>query len=163
MIAVRLTHAYDVPVKLRSNAGTSNLNPRRAVALVACAATLLAPASALSYHSVGTRGQIAWVRRAANNFVSAELAGNGASACAILNAPLRATHNHHTCAQRWNAKLARLLREPGGRARLREQAHAIPSAVVVVHGDDASIELPSPLMGSSNHFVWSENCWMLAS
>jgi hypothetical protein len=32
---------------------------------------------------------------------------------------------------------------------------------VVVHGGVASIELPTPLMGGANRFVWSENCWML--
>jgi hypothetical protein len=30
-----------------------------------------------------------------------------------------------------------------------------------MHGDGATIELPTPLMGSSNRFVWSENGWML--
>jgi hypothetical protein len=32
-----------------------------------------------------------------------------------------------------------------------------------VHGDLASIELPAPLMGGPNRFVWTENCWMLKS
>ncbi len=60
------------------------------------------------------------------NFVTAELAGNGASACAILNAPLRATRHDRTCAQRWDAKLAALLREPGatGAAARRRSARS---------------------------------------
>ena len=133
----------------------------RPIAALACAASLVLPASALAAHSVGTREQIAWVRRAATNFVTAELGGNGAGACAILNAPLRTTRHHRTCAQRWNTKLARLLREPGGRARLGAQARAIPSAVVIVHGYVASIDLPAPLMSGPNRFLWTENCWML--
>ncbi len=109
----------------------------------------------------GTREQVAWVRRAATNFVDAELRGDGAGACSILNAPLRATRDHRTCAQRWDARLTQTAREPGGRARLRAEARAIPSAVVLVHGDKASIRLPFPLMSAANRFVWSENCWML--
>jgi SpoIID/LytB domain protein len=119
------------------------------------------PASASGAYSVGSHEQIAWVRRAASNFLTAELAGNGAGACAILTAALRATQHHRTCAQRWNAKLAKLLREPRGRARLRAQARAIPSAVVAVHGDVASIDLPARLMNGANRFLWTENCWML--
>jgi hypothetical protein len=134
---------------------------RRAIAVLACACLLVLPASAFGAHSVGTREQIAWVRRAATNFVAAELGGNGAGACAILNAPLRTTEHHRTCAQRWNSKLATVLREPGGRAGLRAQEHAISSAVVTVHGDVASIDLPAPLASGPNRFLWTENCWML--
>lgn len=134
---------------------------RRTLTVLACATALVPPASAFGAHSVGSREQIAWVRRAASNFVTAELSGNGAGACGILNAPLRATRHNRTCAQRWNAKLAKLLREPGGRARLRSQQRAIPSAVVVVHGYVASLDLPVPLMSGPNRFLWTENCWML--
>ena len=134
---------------------------RRGAALFVCAAALVPSASAFAAHSVGTGGQIAWVRRAAGNFVAAELDGSGASACAILNAPLRVTEDRRTCAERWSSKLASLLREPGGRARLRAQQRAIPSAVVIVHGNVASLELPTPLMSGPNRFLWSENCWML--
>jgi len=158
-------------VKPRSTADTMRMGPRhivgprRTIATLVCALVLVAsaPASALGAHSVGSGEQIAWVRRAASNFVTAELAGNGASACAVLNAPLRATEHGRTCAQRWATKLSRLLREPGGRARLRAQQRAIPTAVVRVHGDAASLELAAPLMSGPNRFVWSENCWMLES
>ena len=139
------------------------MSVRRSVAGLIRAAALVPPASAFGAHSTGTPEQIAWVRRAASNFVSAELSGNGAGACAILNAPLRTTQHHRTCAQRWNAKLATLLREPGGRARLRAQKHAIPSATVVIHGNIASLDLATPLMSGSSQFVWTENCWMLRS
>lgn len=141
---------------------------RSTVGALACAVSLLAPAvlmpaSASAAHSVGTPGQIAWVRSAASRFVTAELARDGASACGILNAPLRATEHGRTCTQRWNARLAKLLHQAGARTRLRSQEHAISSAVVVVRGNWATIALPAPLMGnSSNRFLWTENCWMLA-
>lgn len=125
----------------------------------ACAAALAIPAVAPASYSTGE--QVAWVRRAASNFVSAELAGNGAGACAILAAPLRATQHHRTCAQRWNAKLAQLLREPGSKANLRHEQHAIASAYVRLGGNLAWIHLPAPLMGGENRFRWTENCWML--
>jgi len=133
----------------------------RIIAALACAATLIPSASTLAASSAGTSEQIAWVRRAASNFVAAELAGNGAGACAILNAPLRTTQHHRTCAQRWNAKLSKLLREPHGRARLHTLRRAIPSATVIVHDYTASINLPTPLMQGPNRFLWTENCWML--
>jgi hypothetical protein len=136
---------------------------RGAVIALSCSAALAAAASTAQAdsYSTGTPEQIAWVRRAASNFVTAELAGNGAGACAILNAPLRASAHNLTCAQRWHARLASLLRERGERARLRAQRRAIPSAVVVVHGNRASIALPTPLLGTSSRFLWTENCWML--
>jgi hypothetical protein len=134
---------------------------RRTLAVLVCATALVPPASAFGAHSVGSREQIAWVRGAASNFVTAELSGNGAGACGILNAPLRSTRHNRTCAQRWNAKLAKLLREPGGRARLRAQARAIGSAVVIIHGNVASLDLATPLMSGPNRFLWTENCWML--
>lgn len=134
---------------------------RRVTATLACAAALILPGSALAAGSVGTPEQIAWVRRAASNFVAAELRGSGTGACAILNAPLRATQHHRTCAQRWNAKLSKLLREPLSRAHLHTLQQAIPSATVIVHDYTASIHLPTPLMHGPNRFLWTENCWML--
>jgi hypothetical protein len=134
---------------------------RRIITALACTATLIPPASALAAGSVGTPEQIAWVRRAASNFVVAELSGNGGGACAILNAPLRTTQHHRTCAQRWNAKLSKLLREPHSRAHLHTLQRAIPSATVIVHDYIASINLPTPLMHGPNRFLWTENCWML--
>jgi hypothetical protein len=137
------------------------MRPRLPIALLFCIAALAGPASALGAHSVGAREQIAWVRRAASNFVNAELSGNGAAACGILNAPLRATVHHRTCAQRQDARLAALLRDHAARARMRAQLHAIASAIVIVHGNTASLALSTPLMSGTNHFLWTENCWML--
>jgi hypothetical protein len=128
----------------------------------ALAAGPAAPAAASARAgSVGSREQVAWVRRAASNFVAAELRDDGAGACAILNAPLRRTLHGHTCTQRWDARLARLLAEPGARGRLRGEQRAIGSARVVVHEYVASIELPRPLIAGPNRFLWTENCWML--
>jgi hypothetical protein len=145
------------------------MSRRSTISLLVCAAALMSPAGvlvnpavALGAHSVGSSGQIAWVRRAAGNFISAELAGNGAGACGILNAPLRASEHDRTCAQRWSDRLARVLREPGARARLRTEQRAIHSAVVIVHRNLATIELPAPLLGDSNRLVWTEDCWMVA-
>jgi hypothetical protein len=140
------------------------MSPRRPITLLACALALLLPAAAAgvySEHSVGSPEQIAWVRSAAGRFVAAELSGNGAGACAVLNAPLRAVEHHRTCEQRLNARLGKLLHERGARSRLRAEQRAIASARVVVHGNLASIELPAPLLAGPNRFLWTENCWML--
>jgi hypothetical protein len=135
------------------------MGSRSFIAVLACAVTLVASASASAAYSSGTPGQVAWVRRSASNFVAAELARNGSGVCSIINAPLRG----RACAQRWNAKLAKLLREPGGRAGLQAERRTIPSAAVVVHGNIATIGLPAPLTGSgANRFLWTESCWMLA-
>ena len=93
--------------------------------------------------------------------MTAELAGNGEGACAILNAPLRASVHGRTCAQRWDGRLAALLRRPGARAALRRQEHAIASAAVIVHGNHATLALAQPLYAGPNHFLWTEMCWML--
>lgn len=140
------------------------MSPRQAIATLICALVLLPAAAAMgaySERSVGSPEQIAWVRRAAGNFVAAELSGNSAGACTVLNAPLRATEHHRTCAQRWNTRLGKLLHERGARSRLRAEQRAITTARVVVHGNLASIELPAPLLGGPNRFLWTENCWML--
>jgi hypothetical protein len=61
---------------------------------------LAVPAAALGASSPRTREQVGWVRRAASNFVSDELRGDGAGACSILSAPLQGAQRNHTCAQR---------------------------------------------------------------
>jgi hypothetical protein len=134
---------------------------RSLIAVLAGVAALLVPSAALGSYSVGTHGQIAWVRRAASNFVASELSGNGAGACSVLNAPLQGSQHNRTCTQRWDARLAALRREPGATSQLRAEARAIGSATVIVHGDYASIELPAPLMDAANRFLWTDNCWML--
>jgi hypothetical protein len=137
------------------------MSRRSTVAMLVCAVALLAASGAEAAQSVGTAGQIAWVRSAATRFVTAEQAGSGASACGILDVSLRATEHGRTCEQRWDARLATLLHQPGARARLRAQKRAIATAAVQVHGNLASIDLATPLMDGPNRFRWSENCWML--
>ncbi len=134
---------------------------RSAIAVIACAASLTLPAAATASHSVGTSGQIAWVRTASTRFVTAELKRDPSEACAVLTAKERATIHNRTCEQRWNAKIATMLHEAGERARLRADRNAIASAMVIVHGNLATIELPTPLLNGSNELVWTENCWMV--
>jgi hypothetical protein len=135
---------------------------RRHSAIAVGLLALLAPAPALaSGGSQGTREQIAWVRRAAGNFIAAELSGNGAGACAILAAPLRAPQDGRSCQARWNARLASLLRDRASRAQLHADSRSVGSARVLVRGWTASIALPAPLLAGRSRFVWSENCWML--
>jgi hypothetical protein len=143
-------------------ADTEHVRPHAAVLLGLLA--LLVPgatAAAYSERSVGTPQQIGWVRKAAHRFVAAELAANGSEACAVLNAPLRAPVHGHSCEQRWHARLASMLRETGVRSRLRSELRAVGTGRVVVRGNVASIELPSPLLRGPNRFLWTENCWML--
>jgi hypothetical protein len=135
-----------------------------ALALVLGALAPFAPAgaqAAYSERSVGSPQQLAWVRSAAQRFVAAELAASGAQACAVLIAPLRATVGGRSCQERWSAQLARRLRVRGERARLRSEQRAIGSARVVVRGELASIELPTPLLRGQSRFRFTENCWML--
>jgi hypothetical protein len=126
-------------------------------------ALLPATAGAYAERSVGSAEQIAWVRRAAQRFVTAELAAHGSQVCGILSAPLRATVHGRTCERRWRTRLTRLLSVRGARSRLRSEQRAATSARVVVHGNVAYIELPAPLLGGPNRFLWTENCWMLVS
>jgi hypothetical protein len=132
---------------------------RGILAVLVCVSALAVPASALGAHSAGTAEQIAWVRKSATRFVTAELTDNGSEACAVLGSPLRAAEHGRTCEQRWDRRLAKLA--PTVRAKLRSQKHEIASAIVVVRGDHASLELPSELMSGPNRFYWTENCWML--
>jgi hypothetical protein len=129
------------------------------VLVTACACTLVAttaPAGA----STGT-GSAGWVRSAATRLLQAELSGDGDGACAVLFAPLTATRNGRTCAQRWQARSARLRAESGGAARLRADLRAVRTATVTIRGVYATIALPHPLLGRSSRFYWTQMCWML--
>jgi hypothetical protein len=133
----------------------------RLLVALASACAFIPLGEAVAARSVGTGEQIAWVRSAASRFLTAELAGDGAGACAVLNRPLRATVHGRTCATRWDARLAVLLRKPGERVALRRQSDEIARAAVIVHGNVARIELSRPLIKGPNKFLWTENCWML--
>ncbi|HTY97298.1 MAG TPA: hypothetical protein VMB91_09685 [Solirubrobacteraceae bacterium] len=129
--------------------------------LAAATAVAVGEAQASSPHSVGSPEQIAWVRHAADRFLGAELTKNAGEACAVLNAPMRATVHGSSCEKRWKTRLAKLLREPGERTRLRTERRAVASGRVVVRGHTASIDLPEPLLQGPNRFRFTENCWML--
>jgi hypothetical protein len=93
--------------------------------------------------------------------VNAELKGDGAGACAVLVAGLRATRGGVSCAARWEALLRSRLSARGGRAQLRRDARAIASARVEVRGASATLALPVALLSGHSRFRWTENCWML--
>ena len=137
------------------------MSPRSKITLLACAVSLALPVAASASHSVGTSSQIAWVRTASTRFVTAELKRDPSEACAVLTVQQRGTIDHRTCEQRWQAKIAKMLHEPGERARLQAERHSIATATVLVHGNIATIELPAPLLNGSNELVWTENCWMV--
>jgi hypothetical protein len=132
-----------------------------AITLLAGACATSVTAAAERARSVGSPEQIAWVRRAAGNFLAAELAGNGAGACGVLAATLRAQSGGASCAAHWDARLRRILAVPSARAGLRADRRALASATVVVRGRSASIALPAPLLGDRSRFAWTEMCWML--
>ena len=133
---------------------------RRAIILI-CLGALALPVSALASASQGTPEQIAWVRHAASRFVTAELKRDGAEACAVMSAPMRAVRHGGSCERRWRAKFTALLGRDGERARLHAQLQQISSAVVLIHGGSARIVLSTPLVDGHSNLVWSESCWML--
>jgi hypothetical protein len=118
---------------------------------------LLVPAAAVA----DTTGTAATLRSATARLVSAELNRDGATACAVLNTPLTATVGGQTCAQRWQARSARLLDASGGAGRLRADLHAAARAPIAINGEHGSIALPYPLLNGHSHFYWTNNCWML--
>ena len=108
-----------------------------------------------------TVGSAPMLRAAASTVITAELQHDGSAACGKLYAPLAATIDGKTCAQRWDARSARLLSEPGGARRLRADLRAVATAAVTYRGPYASIALPDPLLGGKTRFYWTANCWML--
>jgi hypothetical protein len=108
-----------------------------------------------------TTGTAATLRAATGRLITAELNRDGATACGVLNAPLTTTVAGQTCAQRWDARSARLLAASGGAARLRADLHAAASAPIAISGEHGSITLPYPLLNGHSHFYWTNNCWML--
>jgi hypothetical protein len=132
---------------------------KRWLAALIAVGTLLAPTVALGESGLNA----STLRSAAARLLAAELARDGASACGVLNAPLTATVGGRTCAQRWDARIARLLAHRGGRAALRADLRAVPSAAVSISGEWGTIALPHPLLNGSSRFYWTANCWMLSS
>jgi hypothetical protein len=130
----------------------------RLIALACVGVALALPAASSAAAMSGTADGL---RAAVTRLVQAELAGDGATACGILYAPLTATVKGRTCAQRWDARIARILHRSGGAASLRADLHAIPTAAVAMNGLYATIALPHPLLGGQSRFYWTANCWML--
>jgi hypothetical protein len=133
------------------------MRARTVSVMLAVLAASFALAATAQAHSTGTPEQISWVRRAAARFVAAELAGSGSEACAVLDARLRSGD----CTRRWDGRIAGMLRHASVRARLRADRRAVATASVHVHGNTATIELPSPLLAGESRFAWTEMCWML--
>jgi hypothetical protein len=125
--------------------------------VVALAAALPVSASA----SAPWGPNAATLRGAVTRIVNAELAGNGATACTILNPPLDMTVGGKTCAQRWDARIQGLLASPKATRGLRADLRAVTTAPVTIDGEHASIVLPAPLLNGHSRFYWTDDCWML--
>lgn len=104
-------------------------------------------------------GSAATLRSAAERLITAELAGDGVGACAVLNAPLTGVVGGRSCAQRWDARSAGLT--ASGRLALRRDLAAAARAAVTIDGEHGSIALPVALLHGHSHFYWTANCWML--
>ena len=117
---------------------------------------LIVPAAALA-----ETGTAATLRSATARLITAELNRDGAGACGVLNTPLTTTVRGQTCAQRWDARSARLLATSGGTGRLRADLRAAASAPIAISGEHGAITLPYPLLDGHSHFYWTNNCWML--
>src|SRR5271154_5898092 len=105
---------------------------RRALIVCAGAVALALPTSA----SADTAGTRAYLRSTTVTLITAELKDDGATICGKLNAgPLTATIDGQTCAQRWDARAARLLAARGAVARLHADLRSVPSALITMHGE----------------------------
>jgi hypothetical protein len=127
--------------------------------MLGCAGALAITLSASA--SADTTGSISNLRAAVSTVISAELDGDGATACGKLYAPLTTTVNGVTCAARWDARSKHLLAQPGGAARLRADLAAVPTASVKLDGPYATVGLPHPLLDGRTRFYWIDACWML--
>ncbi len=109
----------------------------------------------------GSMGTVSGLRAQVRRFINDELNDNGADACAVLNSPDYGVSGHQTCAQKWDASLHELT--PSQRGALNDDARVVPTADVTRadHGLVATITRPTPLIGSSSRFYWTNNCWML--
>jgi hypothetical protein len=106
-------------------------------------------------------GTAATLRSAAGRLVAAELAGDGAGVCAVLNEPLTRPVGGRNCAERWGARSRAKTSTAAGRLALRRDLRALASAPVTIDGEHGSIALPAPLLNGATRFYWTANCWML--
>lgn len=135
------------------------MNARQLLAAGTATLALAVPAGASAAPAWGPAAST--LRAATSRLIEAELRGDGATACAILNPPLDTTVAGRTCAQRWDARIAALLRHRGGARGLRRDLRAVADASVAIVGEHGSIALPVPLLNGHTRFYWTENCWML--
>lgn len=105
-------------------------------------------------------GTVAGLRAQVSRLITAELAGDTATVCAIVGTPMNGTIHGKSCEQRWGRSIKHFLAH-GGHAELRADAKADGGAAVSSTGTYASIALPHPLLGSGSNFSWYDNCWML--
>jgi hypothetical protein len=134
------------------------VNGGRLLAAVCAAALALALPAAATAQGGGTA---AGLRNAAARLISAELAGDGATVCGVLDSSLTATIDGRTCAQRWDARSAALRATARGRHELRADLRAAANAPVAISESYGSIALPAPLLAGRTRFYWTADCWML--
>jgi hypothetical protein len=127
-------------VRLRSLVGT-----------VAVVGALIVPAVAVA----DSTGTVSGLRAQVTRLITAELAKDTATVCAIV------AHPRKTCEQHWQKSLTHLLRH-GGRHMLNADLEAVPGAAVTSDGYSASITLPHPLRDDQSNFSWYDDCWMLS-
>ena len=125
---------------------------------IAAALALALPAVAGAQASGATA---ATLRAAAARLIAAELAGDGAGVCGVLYAPLTATRNGRTCAQRWDSRSRAMLASRQLARGLRADQRAVATAAVTINGEHGQIALPQPLLNGHDRFYWTANCWML--
>jgi len=126
---------------------------------IAAAAAVAAPVTAsASSQWAGTAPEL---RAAVTRLLDAELAGDGGTACGILYAPLTGVVGGRDCTQRWDARLSHMLHARGGRASIRANLRAVPTAAIAMNGNYATIALPHALLNGGSRFYWTANCWML--
>ena len=104
--------------------------------------------------TAATPGTVANLRGQVTRLITAELAKDTATVCAIVAYPTS------SCAQNWDRSLTRFFRH-GGRHMLKTDMAAVQTAGVSSDGFSATIALPHPLRGGHSAFSWYDNCWML--
>ena len=101
-----------------------------------------------------TPGTVAGLRAQVTRLLTAELAKDTSTVCAIVANPAK------SCEQHWGRSLTRLLTH-GGRRMLKADLSAVAAAPVSSNGFWATISLPHPLRAGNSDFSWYDNCWML--
>jgi hypothetical protein len=148
----------DLDRQLRYGEQTMRFSSFRCAIAATATATLIFAAPAPAANSWATASG---VRAQTTRFLNDELNDNGSDACAVLNSPQAGVPAHETCAQKWDAALRRLTASQ--RRALHADKRAVPTAQVTFSGSDlyATIALPTPLLGNSDRYYWTNNCWML--